>query len=123
MIARPFIGSPETGFSRTGNRHDYSLPPPAPTLFDVALEHGREVVAIGKIADIFAHRGVSQTFLASGHDALFDATLQAVAEAPDGAIVATNFVEFDSSYGHRRDALGYAAALEAFDAEASRTSG
>ena len=116
VIARPFIGTPESGFRRTGNRHDYSLPPPAPTLFDMAIEHGREVIGIGKIADIFAHRGISQTILASGHDALFDATLAAVANAADGALIATNFVDFDSAYGHRRDVFGYAAALEAFDA-------
>lgn len=116
VIARPFIGTPDTGFKRTGNRHDYSLPPPAPTLFDLAREHRREVIAIGKIADIFAHQGISHTRLATGHDALFDATLEAVANAPDGAVIATNFVDFDSVYGHRRDVFGYAAALEAFDA-------
>ena len=116
VIARPFLGSAQEGFRRTANRHDYSLPPPAPTLFDVALEHGREVVAIGKMGDIFAHRGISRGVTAAGHDALFDATLAALDDTRDGALIATNFVDFDSVYGHRRDALGYAAALEAFDA-------
>lgn len=116
VIARPFIGTPASGFQRTGNRHDCSLPPPAPTLFDIALEHEREVVGIGKIADIFAHRGISRSVTANGHDALFDATLAAMDTAADGALIATNFVDFDSVYGHRRDVFGYAAALEAFDA-------
>lgn len=116
VIARPFLGSAQEGFRRTANRHDYSLPPPAPTLFDVAFEHGREVVAIGKMGDIFAHRGISRGVTAAGHDALFEATLAALDDTADGALIATNFVDFDSVYGHRRDALGYGAALEAFDA-------
>lgn len=116
VIARPFIGETASDFRRTGNRHDYSLPPPFPTLWDVAQQAGREVIAIGKMADIFAHQGVTETRLASGHDALFDSTLAALKKAPDRAIIATNFVEFDSSFGHRRDVMGYAAALEAFDA-------
>lgn len=116
VIARPFLGSAQEGFQRTANRHDYSLPPPAPTLFDVALEHGREVVAIGKMGDIFAHRGISRSVAAAGHDALFDATLAALDDTRGGALIATNFVDFDSVFGHRRDVLGYAAALEAFDA-------
>ncbi len=116
VIARPFIGTPEVGFVRTGHRRDYALPPPAPTLFDAVQAAGGETIAVGKIGDIFAHRGVSRTVPAYGHDALFDATLDALAQAGDGALIATNFVDFDSVYGHRRDALGYGAALEAFDA-------
>jgi len=116
VIARPFTGDARTGFVRTGNRRDYALPPPAPTLLDAVCAAGGEVVAVGKISDIFAARGVSRKLPASGHDALFDATLAALAQAGDGALVATNFVDFDSVYGHRRDALGYGAALEAFDA-------
>lgn len=116
VIARPFIGSAESGFVRTGNRHDYALPPPAPTLLDAVVAAGGEVIAIGKIADIFAHRGVSRSVPAHGHDALFDATLASLSQAGDGSLIATNFVDFDSVYGHRRDVFGYAAALEAFDA-------
>ncbi|QNN46579.1 phosphopentomutase [Thermomonas brevis] len=116
VIARPFTGDARTGFVRTGNRRDYALPPPAPTLLDAVCAAGGEVVAVGKISDIFAARGVSRKLPASGHDALFDTTLAALAQAGDGALVATNFVDFDSVYGHRRDALGYGAALEAFDA-------
>ena len=116
VIARPFAGTASEGFQRTANRHDYSLPPPAPTLFDVVQAQGGEVIAVGKMADIFAQRGVSRSVLAAGHDALFDATLTALEKADDGALIATNFVDFDSVYGHRRDPFGYAAALESFDA-------
>ncbi len=116
VIARPFVGTPETGFSRTGNRHDYALEPPGRTLLDAVCDAGGAVHAVGKISDIFAARGVTTKRLASGHDALFDATFAALAQAGEGDLIATNFVDFDSVYGHRRDPLGYAAALEHFDA-------
>lgn len=115
VIARPFIGSPGA-FVRTGNRRDYSTLPPSPTLLDYLKQAGREVVAIGKTADIFAHQGITQTIKADGNMALFDATLDAINKAPAGSLVFTNFVDFDSSYGHRRDVPGYAFALETFDA-------
>jgi phosphopentomutase len=76
---------------------------------------GRRVVGVGKIGDIFAHVNVTEVIKAAGNDALFDATLAAMAAAGDGDLVFTNFVDFDSSFGHRRDVPGYAAALEAFD--------
>jgi phosphopentomutase len=85
-------------------------------LFDALLAAGGEVVAIGKIGDIFAHRGVSRCVEAYGHEALFDATLAALSQAGSGSLIATNFVDFDMVYGHRRDVFGYAAALEALDA-------
>lgn len=116
VIARPFIGTARDGYVRTGNRRDYALEPPAPTLLDVARAAGREVVSVGKISDIFAARGVTRALKGNGHDALFDATLSAMAETGDGALIATNFVDFDSVYGHRRNALGYGVALEHFDA-------
>ncbi len=115
VIARPFVGSVEAGFTRTGNRHDYALPPPAPTLLDAVVTAGGEVISIGKIADIFAHRGISRSVSAHGHDALFEATRAAMKQSAAGSLIATNFVDFDSVYGHRRDLFGYAAALEAFD--------
>ena len=89
--------------------------PPQPTLLDFLKNAGREVIAIGKIADIYAHQGPTQTIKADGNMALFDATLAAMATAPDQSLVFTNFVDFDSSYGHRRDVVGYAKALEEFD--------
>ncbi|KTD50438.1 phosphopentomutase [Legionella quinlivanii] len=115
VIARPFIGKPGA-FTRTGNRKDYATLPPAPTLLDKLKANNREVIAIGKVADIYAHQGLTQTIKADGNMALFDATLKAMNTAPSGSLVFTNFVDFDSSFGHRRDVIGYARALEAFDA-------
>lgn len=120
VIARPFVGNPETGFDRTGNRRDFSVPPPGPTLLDQVSANGNRVFAVGKISDIFAHQGVTDLRKASGNKALFEATLKAAQEAGDGDLVFTNFVDFDMLYGHRRDVAGYAAALEALDAELPR---
>ncbi|MCY4471224.1 MAG: phosphopentomutase [Kistimonas sp.] len=115
VIARPFVGQcPET-FVRTGNRRDISVPPPAPTLLDKLLQSGGEVVSVGKIADIFAHQGISRKIKATGLDALFDATLAQLDQAQDRTLVFTNFVDFDSQWGHRRDLPGYALGLEHFD--------
>jgi phosphopentomutase len=116
VIARPFLGTPETGFSRTGNRRDYAVPPPRPTLFDSLAEAGREVVSVGKIADIFAHRATGREVKAHGNMAVVDACLAALDSLDDGGFVFGNCVDFDSEFGHRRDVPGYAAALEAFDA-------
>ncbi|MFF2322638.1 phosphopentomutase [Agrobacterium sp. NPDC058088] len=116
VIARPFIGETVATFERTGNRRDFSVLPPEPTLLDRLVEAGRKVHAIGKIGDIYAHQGVSRVIKANGNAALMDATLQAIDEAENGDLVFTNFVDFDMLYGHRRDVAGYAAALEAFDA-------
>jgi phosphopentomutase len=115
VIARPFDGSAETGFQRTGHRRDYSLEPPAATVLDRLVEAGGEVLAVGKIADIYAHRGISRVFKAHGNEALFDATLDALDKAGERTLVFSNFVDFDMLYGHRRDVAGYARALEAFD--------
>jgi phosphopentomutase len=116
VIARPFLGDNKDNFERTGNRRDLAVPPPSATVLDKLVESGGEVISIGKIADIYAHQGITQKIKANGNAALFDATLQAVAGAPDRSIVFTNFVDFDMLYGHRRDVLGYAEALEYFDA-------
>ncbi len=115
VIARPFTGKTADTFQRTGNRRDYSVPPPEPTLLDRLEDDGREVFAIGKIADIYAHQGVTDIRKANGNDALFDTTLQAMDDAAEGDLVFTNFVDFDQLYGHRRDVIGYANALEHFD--------
>ena len=115
VIARPFIGSAGS-YTRTGHRRDLAVPPPAPTLLDRHAQAGGAVVAIGKIADIFAHQGVSREIKADGNMALFDAMLAEAESAPDGALVLTNFVDFDQNFGHRRDVAGYARAIEAFDA-------
>jgi phosphopentomutase len=114
VIARPFVGSSAT-FKRTANRRDYAVPPPAPTLLDIASVQGRDVITVGKIADIFAHSGTGRVLKADGNDALFDRTLEGFAALGDGGLLFANFIDFDSLYGHRRDVAGYAAALEAFD--------
>lgn len=115
VIARPFTGETPATFARTGNRRDFSVLPPEPTLLDRLIEAGRKVHAVGKIGDIFAHQGVSRVIKANGNAALMAATLSAIDAAGDGDLVFTNFVDFDQLYGHRRDVAGYAAALEAFD--------
>lgn len=115
VIARPFVGSCAADFARTTNRHDYAVPAPQETLLDKMTAAGGAVYAVGKIADIFAHRGITRHYAAGGLEKLVDATVQAVQEAPDNSIVFTNFVDFDSSYGHRRDIKGYGEALEYFD--------
>ena len=92
-----------------------STPPPSPTVLDKLVEDGGEVISVGKIADIYAHQGITQKIKATGNAALFDATLEALQSAPDRSIVFTNFVDFDMLYGHRRDVDGYAEALEYFD--------
>jgi phosphopentomutase len=116
VIARPFSGAGAADFARTGNRRDYSVLPPAATVLDRATEAGRGVISVGKIADIFAHSGTGRVLKADGNAALFDRTLDAVAGLAPGGLAFANFIDFDSIYGHRRDAAGYAAALEYFDA-------
>ena len=115
VIARPFVGDGPNTYARTGNRRDLTTPPHAPTLLDKLVDSGGDVISIGKIADIYAHMGITKKVKASGNAALFDATLEAVKEAGDRSIVFTNFVDFDMLYGHRRDVDGYADALEYFD--------
>ncbi len=116
VIARPFVGETAETFKRTGNRRDFAIAPPEPTLLDRAKDAGRQVYAIGKISDIYAGHGVTHKMKATGNMALFDRTLEAMEMAADGAFIMTNFVDFDQDYGHRRDVPGYAQALEAFDA-------
>lgn len=116
VIARPFIGANKEQFARTGNRRDLSVEPPSATVLQKLVdEKGGEVISIGKIADIFADCGITQKIKATGIPALFDATIDAMKTAGNNSIVFTNFVDFDSHYGHRRNVAGYAAALEYFD--------
>jgi phosphopentomutase len=91
------------------------VPAPEQTLLDKLVAAGREVISIGKVADIYAHRGITKMVKADGNMALFDAFLQEVKSAPDGSLVFVNLVDFDMLYGHRRDVIGYAKALEDFD--------
>ncbi|ARJ41240.1 phosphopentomutase [Pantoea alhagi] len=116
VIARPFVGDKAGNFERTGNRHDLAVEPPSPTILKKLVEEKQgEVISVGKIADIYAHVGITKKIKATGLDALFDATVKEMAQAPDNAIVFTNFVDFDSAWGHRRDVAGYAGGLELFD--------
>ncbi|WP_342596512.1 phosphopentomutase [Salinicola lusitanus] len=115
VIARPFIGETPETFERTGNRRDYAIEPPTPTVLQKLHDDGGRVLGVGKIGDIYAHCGVSEVRKAHGFEPLFDATLKAIGDAGDRTLVMTNFVDFDTLYGHRRDPEGYAGALEAFD--------
>jgi phosphopentomutase len=119
VIARPFVGSEAEGFTRTTNRRDFAMTPPNPTLCDWVTDAGGKVHAIGKIGDIFAHRGI--TSVQKGVDAdLMEYLLTSFDDAQDGDLVFANFVEFDTKYGHRRDVSGYARALEWFDTQVPR---
>lgn len=116
VIARPFVGDKAGNFERTGNRHDLAVEPPSPTILKKLVDEKQgEVISVGKIADIYAHVGITKKVKATGLDALFDATVKEMAQAPDNSIVFTNFVDFDSAWGHRRDVAGYAGGLELFD--------
>lgn len=115
VIARPFVGA-AGDYKRTANRHDYAVPPPSPTLLDHVKDAGREVIALGKISDIFAAQGVTQLRKGPDNMALFDHLMQVVDTAPDGSLSFVNFVDFDMLFGHRRDLAGYAQALEELDA-------
>jgi len=114
-IARPFVGAPGS-FRRTGNRRDFAIAPPAPTLLDWVQGAGRVTHAVGKIGDIFSHQGIDQLHKGKDDAALFDHLDRLGAEAEEGSLTFANFVEFDSNFGHRRDVAGYARQLEWFDA-------
>ena len=115
VIARPFLG--ENGdYRRTSNRHDYAVPPQAKTLLDHVKEEGGEVVALGKISDIFAAQGVSRLVKGADNMALFDALLKVTDEVGDKSLTFVNFVDFDMLFGHRRDIKGYSNALHELDA-------
>ena len=113
VIARPFVGEPGA-FTRTERRRDFSLEPTGVTLLDLIIQSGREVIGIGKIEDIFAHRGITRSnHTGNNHDGI-EATISAI-QSGQGTLIFVNLVDFDMLYGHRNDAGGYAAALEEFD--------
>ena len=115
VIARPFVGETADEYVRTGNRKDYSILPPAPTLLDNIKKAGGDVVSVGKIADIYAEQGITKKVKATGLEDLFDKTLEEYKNADEDTLVFTNFVDLDSSFGHRRDPKGYGRALEYLD--------
>lgn len=113
VIARPFIGIPGN-FVRTGRRRDFSLPPCGRTLLDAVKEAGLASIGVGKIEDIFAHRGLTQSDHAAGNPACMDSLIGFMKTDFDG-LCFTNLVDTDSQYGHRNDPVGFSGALEAFD--------
>ena len=115
IIARPFVGERAGEFTRTANRHDYSVKPFADTVLDKMKNNGGNVIAIGKINDIYAGCGITKALHASGLEELWDVTLEEVMTSPDNSIIFTNFVDFDMLWGHRRNVKGYANGLEYFD--------
>ena len=117
VIARPFIGSPGA-FRRTPNRRDFALTPPSPTLLDHLKDAAFSVVAIGKIEDLFAGRGITSATHTVNDDHGIDEVLRAMSTTDRGLIFA-NLVDFDTQYGHRNDVAGYAGNLERIDARLS----
>ena len=114
VIARPFIGNPTDGFTRTANRHDFSLEPPAETVLDAIKAAGQDVLAVGKIHDIFAGEGMTEFVYTKGNTDGLNKTLT-YAERDFRGLCFINLVDFDMLYGHRRNIDGYAAALTEFD--------
>lgn len=113
VIARPFDGEPGS-FYRTPRRHDFSLEPPGTTMLDVLKGNGKEVIAVGKIDDIFAHRSIDKHFVTANNTEGIKKALEISKEDFDG-LCFTNLVDCDMLYGHRRDINGYAEAISEFD--------
>jgi phosphopentomutase len=118
VIARPFIGDPGA-FTRTANRRDYAMPPKGVTLLDNLTAAAVPVVAIGKIGDLFANRGIDRTVHTVNDEDVMNAVDREMTTMDEGLIFA-NLVDFDTQYGHRNDVTGYAANLERFDARLAR---
>ena len=114
VIARPFIGNAKDGFTRTSNRHDFSLEPPAETMLDAVKAAGLDSIGVGKIYDIFAHRGTTEYIYTKGNTDGLNKTM-GYAERDFRGLCFINLVDFDMLYGHRRNIDGYAAALTEFD--------
>ncbi|HZG55409.1 phosphopentomutase [Paenibacillus sp.] len=115
VIARPYVGKPGA-FQRTSNRHDYAVKPPAPTVLNGLKDAGLDVVAVGKIGDIFSMEGITESLPTKSNADGIAKTIEVMKKDFRGFCF-TNLVDFDSLYGHRRDPEGYAQALEAFDAK------
>jgi phosphopentomutase len=118
VIARPFVGAPG-GFKRTANRRDFALPPPGETLLDLVKAARLPVVAIGKVEDLFAGRGITRAVHTANDDDGMDHLERQMVDV-DGGLIFTNLVDFDTLYGHRNDVEGYAGNLERFDRRLAR---
>lgn len=114
VIARPFTGPCRGQFTRTSRRHDFSLTPPGTTMLDQLKEAGKDVIAVGKIQDIFAGKGITEAVHTGGNEEGIERTLEYLDRDFEG-LCFVNLVDFDMLYGHRRDVDGYAGALSAFD--------
>jgi phosphopentomutase len=121
VIARPFVGGPGA-YQRTANRRDFSLPPPAPTLLDRLVDAGWPVIAVGKVDDLFAGKGITEAMHTSGNAEGEDILADLSRKAGPGLVFA-NLVDFDTLYGHRNDPIGFARALEQFDERLSEILG
>jgi phosphopentomutase len=115
VIARPFLGRTRADFKRTPNRKDFAMPPPEGGILDRCAAAGREIVTVGKIGDIFAHRNTGAERKGGSNDAHATLAIDSLKTLADGGFLFVNLVDFDTEYGHRRDVPGYAACLEAFD--------
>lgn len=114
VIARPFLGRSAADFKRTSRRHDFSLPPTAPTVLDLLAAAGLTVYGVGKTRDIFAGRGVTDYVYSESNADGMDKTMAALGQVERGLLF-TNLVDFDMLYGHRLDGAGFGRALEDFD--------
>ncbi len=114
VIARPFVGAGSGEFIRTANRHDFSIEPPETTMLDQLKAAGKDVIAVGKINDIFAGKGITEYVYTKGNEEGIERTLEYLDKDFEG-LCFVNLVDFDSLYGHRRDIEGYAKALTYFD--------
>ena len=114
VIARPFVTAPDGSFKRSANRHDFSLVPPKKTALAAIKEAGLDVIAIGKITDIFAGDGITETIFTHGNTEGIATTLE-IAKRDFNGFCFTNLVDFDMLYGHRQDVQGYANAMMEFD--------
>lgn len=116
VIARPFVGTPGA-YQRTARRHDFSLPPPGPTLLDRVKEAGLEVIGVGKIHDIFVGQGLTRSYPTSSNQEGVERIIELMSEPGWWGFLMANLVDFDSLWGHRNDCAGYARGLEEFDRE------
>lgn len=115
IICRPFVGNAQTGFTRTENRRDFSIDPPGRTVLDALKEKGKDVIAVGKLEDIFNHVGITESDHTKNNHEGIESTVKYLKKDFDGMLF-VNLVDFDMLYGHRRNPKGYAEALEYFDA-------
>ncbi len=115
VIARPFVGDKADNFTRTYNRKDFESPEFGKTMLDVLHENSNEVVAIGKIEDLFSGRGISRAIHTEGNADGIEKTIEEIKNSKNAKLIFTNLVDFDMLYGHRNNVEGYAKALEYFD--------